>query len=242
MRAFLPGAAAALIIASAPSGSAFGQAADQQPGRFAVGGSLHGFAPQGEFAKNVDFAGGAGAHMLVRLDPQGVAAFRADLGFLIYGHESYRVPLGGGPLGLINIDVNTTNSIFDGGVGLQLMMPSRRVRPYGNVSAGFSYFVTSSSAEGSGNEESFASSTNYDDGGFAWTAGGGLYIPLSTGRTIVNLDIGVRWVDNGRREYLRDDGITFENNDVQLSPVRTEAKGILYMLGVTVVPGPRVPQ
>ena len=219
--------------------SAAAQEEGLDPYRFSVGGSLLGFAPQGDFAKNVDFAGGAGGHFLVRLDPAGIAAIRADLSFLVYGHERYRVPLGGGPLGLIQVDVNTTNSIFAGGLGLQLLAPGPRVRPYANASVGFSYFVTSSSVEGTESNEDFASSTNYEDGGFAWTVGGGLYIPLYARRTTVSLDIGARWIDNGERDYLRDDGITFVNNEVQLNPVSSKAKGLQYMLGITVTFGAR---
>jgi len=227
---------ALVSLLAAPSSA---QDAGPDPYRLSVGGSVLGFAPQGDFAKNVDFAGGAGGHFLVRLDPEGIAAIRADLSFLVYGHENYRVPLGGGPLGLIQIDVNTTNSIFAGGLGLQLMAPGPRVRPYANASAGFSYFVTSSSAEGTESNEAFASSSNYEDGGFAWTAGGGLYIPLYSRRTTVSLDLGARWIDNGERDYLREDGITFVNNEVQLNPVSSKAQGLQYMLGVTVTFGPR---
>jgi hypothetical protein len=102
----------------------------------------------------------------------------------------------------------------------------------GNAMAGFSHFFTESSVEGTGNSEPFASSTNYEDGGFAWAAGGGIYIPVSRKRAVVNIDLGVRWLDNGKRNYLREDSITFEDDEVQFNPVRTEAKGIIFSLGV----------
>jgi len=207
---------------------------DGTPSRWAFGVSLLGLAPQGEFAENVDFAGGLGGSALYRLDQRGIVAFRAELGFLVYGHERYRTPLGGGPLGLIRVDVNTTNSIVAGGVGLQLMTPGTGVRPYALATGGFSHFFTSSSVEGRDNTEPFASSTNYEDGGLAWTWGGGLYVPLSSRGNPVNLDLGIRWIDNGSREYLRDDGITFEGGGVQLHPVRSEAKGLQFNLGLTV--------
>jgi hypothetical protein len=215
---------------------AFAQDAPVSPGlrRSAFGISLLGLKPRGEFADNVGFAGGIGGSYMLRLDPAGIASLRVDLGYMIYGHERYRTDLGGGPLGLIEVDVVTTNNIALGGIGIQLGAPGGSVRPYANGTAGFSYFFTESSVSGTGNDESFASSNNYSDGGFAWSAGGGLYIPVSVKRTIVNLDLGVRWLDNGRRDYLRDDGITFENDDVQLNPVRTEAKGIQMSLGVAI--------
>ena len=161
-------------------------------------------------------------------------SLRAEIGYMVYGHERYRTSLGGGPLGLIDVDVVTTNNIALGGLGLQIGSPGHSIRPYGLATGGFSYFFTESSVEGTNNSEAFASSTNYDDGGFAWSAGGGLFIPVSKRRTVVNIDLGVRWLDNGKRNYLRDDGITFEDDEVQLHPVRTEAKGIMFNLGVAI--------
>lgn len=234
MRNFLLLAGAALI-AVAPADAQRRRRSDNsmlEP-RGAAGIALLGFAPQGEFAENVHSAFGLNGHGLLRLDPQGIVALRADLSYMIYGSERYRAPLGGGPLGLISVDVNTTNNILLGGLGLQLMAPGPTVRPYALATAGFNYFFTTSSAEGSNNSDAFASSTNYDDGGFSWTAGGGLYVPL--GRTGVNLDLGARWVDNGKRKYLRRDGITFANNQVQLNPVSSQAQGVQFTLGISYV-------
>jgi hypothetical protein len=207
-----------------------------EPIRGAAGGSLVGLQPRGEFAENVNGAFGATGHFLHRLDPQGIIALRADLGFMVYGSEKYRTTLGSGPLGLITVDVNTTNSIARGGLGLQLMAPGASIRPYVNATAGFSYFFTESSVEGINNSnDDFASTTNYDDGGFAWTAGGGLYIPVGAPKgNPLNLDLGVTWIDSGRRRYLRDNGITFENNQVQLNPVESEAQGLMFTLGLSI--------
>lgn len=202
--------------------------------RSVFGVSFIGLAPRGELADNVSFAGGVGGSYMLRFGPSDLVALRADLGYMVYGHERYRTTLGGGPLGLIDVDVVTTNNIALGGLGLQVGTPGGSIRPYGNAMAGFSYFFTESSVEGTGNAEPFANSTNFDDGGFAWSVGGGLYIPVSRRRTIVNIDIGARWLDNGKRNYLRDDGITFEDDEVRLNPVRTDAKGIQFNIGVAI--------
>jgi len=202
--------------------------------RSAFGISFIGLVPRGEFADNVSFAGGVGGSYMLLLGESGLVSLRADAGYMMYGQQRYRTTLGGGPLSLVNVDVVTTNNIALGGLGLQIGTPGRKIRPYANATGGFSYFFTESSVEGTDNSEAFASSTNYDDGGFAWSAGGGLYIPVSRRRTIVNLDLGVRWLDNGKRNYLRDDGITFEDNEVRLNPVRTDAKGIQFNVGVAI--------
>ncbi len=162
---------------------------------------------------------------IIRLDSRGIAAFNAELGLMFYGIERYRTPLGGGPLGLISLDVNTTNNIAFGGIGLQVGYPGETIRPYGTASVGFSAFFTTSSVAGSSDFDSFANSTNYQDTGLAWNAGGGLYIPLSVKRKVVNLDVGVRWMDNGKRDYLRHDGITFHNNSVQLQSGAQRGEG-----------------
>ena len=221
--------AVALVVVAATA--SFAQS--DLPLRGAAGVAIVGLAPRGEFANNVNSAWGLAGHGLFRLDQQGVVALRAELSYMVYGAEHYRVPLGAGPLGLINIDVNTTNNIINGGLGLQVVTPGVTVRPYGVATIGFSYFFTASSAEGSNNTEPFASSTNYSDGGLAWTVGGGLYVPVYVKRSPVNLDLGVRWVDNGRREYLRPDGITFGDQGVSMHPVRSDAKGVQFSLGVT---------
>jgi hypothetical protein len=222
--------ATAVFALLAPTGAR----AQAGPSRVAFGAALQGLKPQGEFAENVNFAGGLAGNVVYALDEAGIIALRADVGFLIYGSERYRVPLGGGPLGLINVDVNTTNSIFHGGVGLQLLAPGPTVRPYANATAGFSYFSTGSSVSGSQQDTPFASSTNYSDLGFAWTAGGGLYVPLRAGSTRIQLDLGATWMDNGSREYLRSDGITFEAGGVQLNPVRSQAQALRFHLGIMV--------
>src|SRR5437868_6346970 len=63
--------------------------------RSAFGISLLGLAPRGEFADNVGFAGGAGGSYMLRLGESGVVALRADVGYMVYGHERYRTTLGG---------------------------------------------------------------------------------------------------------------------------------------------------
>ena len=75
-------------------------------------------------------------------------------------------------------DVTTSNNIFFGTIGAQLMAPNGRLRPYVNAAVGFSYFSTQSSVEGTGSTQPFANSENFSDGGFTTTWGGGLYIPI----------------------------------------------------------------
>jgi len=204
--------------------------------------SLNVGVPQGEFAENVNIAGGFGGGLLWKVG--GPFALRADLGVMIYGSERRRVPLGGGALGLISVDVTTTNSIFGGSIGGQVGVPGPTIMPYAGGLIGFSVFATTSSVEGSNStNEPFASSTNSSDGTFAKTAIAGLYIPV--GRTgNVHLDLGVRHTWNGDNvRYLTRGDITEDvNGDVTITPRRTRADLLTVVLGLTFAPkGKRTP-
>ena len=194
--------------------------------------ALHYGSPQGDFANNVNAAFGANGFFGWRLGSSPLAV-RADLGYSIYGSETRRVPLGSGPLGLINVDVNTTNNILVGGLGLQAGLPGAGVQPYAGGSLGFSNFFTTSSVSGSSQvtSEAFASSTNYSDGTFARTLYAGFYIPV--GRSGAQVDIGARYHWNGEARYLTDDDITFDSgNNPVLSPRRSRADLLTIQVGI----------
>ncbi len=194
--------------------------------------------PRGAFHRYVDAGYGLGAHGLYRVDRQGAFAIRLDGGFLNYGHETLRVPLNTGPGGgRIQLDLTTTNNVFWLGAGPQLMAPRGIVRPYVNGTAGFSYFATTSSVKGRNNAESFAEDTNFDDTQFSWGGGAGLLVPLHrSARSLVFLDVGARYHDNGRNvRYLREGGIRdLPNGDVQLDVIRSRADLITWHVGVSV--------
>lgn len=221
----------ALLAASAAPLAAQDPAAQELPRSIALGGALHYGAPQGEFANNVSgvFGGNGFIGWQVGNTP---LILRADLGFSIYGSETRRVPLGTGVLGLINVDVTTTNNIFNGGVGLQAGVPGPNLRPYVGGSVGFASFVTSSSVSGSSQQtsEAFASSTNSSDATFARTLWGGLYIPIGSGGGA--LDLGVRYHWNGEAHYLTDRDISFDGRgDPVLSPRWSRADLITFQVG-----------
>lgn len=226
-----PLAVAAALLLAAPSLSA--------QSRVAVPIGLQVGIPQGAFAENVELAGGLGGGVLVRM--AGALAFRADLGVMIYGSETRRVPLGGGALGLINVDVTTTNTIFNGAIGAQLGMPGATVMPYLGGMIGFSSFTTTSSVEGSNSaDEPFASSTNSSDATFAKIALAGLYIPVGKSGN-VKFDLGARYTWNGESvRYLTEGDITEDGSgNIVVSPRETRADLLTIVLGVTIGGGKR---
>lgn len=221
-----------LTVVAAPSAAQYDYSSDRSlPRSVALGGALHYGSPQGDFASNVNAAFGLNGYAGWQLGNSPLL-IRADLGYDLYGSRSWRAPLGSGPLGLIAVDVNTTNNIFNGGIGLQAGLPGRALSPYVGGSIGFASFVTRSSVSGSDqyNSEAFASSTNYSDGTFAKTLYGGLYIPVgSRGGAI---DLGVRYHWNGEARYLTRDDIAFDQNDEPvLSPRRSRADLLTIHVG-----------
>lgn len=192
--------------------------------------------PQGEFAQNVNLAGGFGVGGIVAMNQW--FGIRGQLDVQIYGAERRRVPLGGGALGLINVDVTTTNAIVGGALGVQVGMPGPSIRPYAGAMLGFSAFTTSSQVSGSNStNEPFASSTNSLDNAFAKILYGGIYIPIGVGGS--SFDIGVRHTWNGEsvRYLTPGDLVEDGNGDIIISPNNTRADLLTITLGVTLRPG-----
>ena len=223
--------AAALAALAAPLSAQDPKSPSVFPRSAIAGIALHFGSPQGEFANNVDAAFGANGFFGWRLG-RSPLAIRGDMAASIYGSETRRVPLGSGPLGLINVDVNTTNSIFAGGIGMQAGLPGAGVQPYLGGSVGFSYFFTTSSVSGSSQTSSnnFASSTNLSDGTFAKTLYAGFYIPV--GKSGGQVDLGARYHWNGEALYLTDGDISFDSgNNPVLSPRRSRADLLTIQAG-----------
>lgn len=192
--------------------------------------------PQGEFGQNVNLAGGFGVGGIVAMNQW--FGLRGQLDVQIYGAERRRVPLGGGALGLINVDVTTTNAIVGGALGVQVGMPGPTIRPYAGALLGFSAFTTSSQVSGSNStNEPFASSTNSLDNAFAKILYGGIYIPIGAGGS--SFDLGVRHVWNGEsvRYLTPGDLVEDGNGDIIITPNNTRADLLTITLGVTLRPG-----
>lgn len=218
------------------------QAQTPAPSRFAGNVSAIVAQPVGEFDEYVNVGFGLGGNFRVNLGGSGVASLRFDAGYINYGRETQRVCLSETVGCRIVVDLTTTNNIVFGQAGLQLGVPRGPVRPYVHGGIGYSYFFTESSVEGTNNnEDPFASTTNFDDGTFSWTGGGGLLIPLSSGATPIALDLGVRYLNNNEVDYLTKGSIE-DNPDgsIDIFPTRSEAHLVTYTIGVTIgFGGPR---
>jgi hypothetical protein len=190
--------------------------------------------PVGEFEEFVGAGFGADFFGRLPMDPEGFISLRADLGFLIYGYESKRVCFEG--IGCrVQARLQTTNNIFFGGVGPELAIPMRQVRPYVHAFMGFSYFNTSSSLEDLHGFDSDFNTENFGDGTMSWGFGGGLEVNLKRGWTPIDLNLGFRYHENGRVEYLTEGDIV-DNPDgsITMYPVVSDANHMSYHFGVSI--------
>jgi hypothetical protein len=239
-----------LLLPAAPLagqgwGGGAGADADSQ-GRppIQVGGAFLVGQPLGEFSDYVQAGFGADGFARVALDPEGWLSLRLDLAFLVYGSETRRVCLSETVGCRIQVDLTTSNQIFSGGIGPELQIPlgTRGGGLYGGLSAGFSWFSTESRVQGTQNvgESPFASTQNFSDGGFAWGASGGVRIPLVGGETPVALDLGLRRLASGRRDYLTEgDIVDRPDGSLDLNVRSSDADLLLWRIGVSVGLRPR---
>ncbi len=233
MRRLLPLLVLALSAPLVANAQRFEPNTDLIRNRWFVGGTLVYAVPQGEFAQYVNQAWGVNGHAIYALDREGVLSIRADVGYLNYGNEHKRVPLSPTIGGRVLVDLNTTNNIFVAGIGPQLMVPNGMLRPYVAGAVGISYFYTQSEVGGT-DGGTFASSTNFDDAALAWSAAGGVYIPVHQGRHPISIDVGMRYHWNGTTTYLKRGGITDgANNTIFVDPIRSRADFLVWHLGVS---------
>jgi opacity protein-like surface antigen len=212
----------------------FASVAAAQPGprrssEWLGGGGLLIGIPLGDFADatNEGFGVVGQAVFTPRGGPFGV---RLQVGGLVYGSRKFTTPVPGTG-GLITEDLTTDNWLLNAGIGPQVMLRSGNVRPYAYALAGVGYFATDTSL-GGGYHDDYASTTNYDDTTFAWSAGIGLLFPVSRD---VAIDVGVQYVGNGTVRYLVEGDLRPSpgNAPPEFVPRTTEANLLTLTIGVT---------
>jgi hypothetical protein len=231
-------ALAALLMLAALAGGSPARAdaqygrASTAPARVSLGGGFFVAQPVGEFKDYVNNGFGGGGHLLLRVDPHGFLALRADVGYLIYGHETKRVSIPNA--GRVQFDVTTSNNILTYSIGPQLMVQRGPIRPYVNAMAGGAYFFTQSSIGDDDNTSAFASTRNFSDNVPSYGYGGGLFIPLAVRSAYVGIDIGARFIRNGLTSYLREGGIQDDpDGGYTVFPIESETNLVVYHIGVS---------
>lgn len=230
--------AAALASAAMLAAPTAAQAQSARPltGRLSGAVQLQVSEPRGDFAQNTGNGFGVNGSLIAAFDPQAIATWRLDAGFLTYGNERRRIPLAGTG-GLVQLDLRTSNNIFTLVTGPQLQVPVGAFTPYVAALGGFSAFWTQSSVEGSRNDnEPFASTTNSSDAAFTYGGAVGAHIRLNNGPRAVRLDLGARFLRHDDARYLNDQRVreAFEQ-DRPTVPIRGRADFLTYFLGVNAV-------
>ncbi len=226
--------AAALLagLAGAQSGAKGGAPS----GRGSISVHVQVSEPKGEFGQTTGNGFGLGGYGLLRLDPSSITNLRGDLSFLTYGSSTRRIPLSGTG-GLIQLNVRTTSNIVSFVAGPQLLGPTGLFTPYATALGGFSVFWTSSSIEGSSNEQDpFATTTNASDAAWAYGGAVGSYFRVSNGRHPVRLDLGARFLRHDDVRYLNADRVREAyTNDRPPVPIRGRGDFVTYYLGINAI-------
>lgn len=168
-----------------------------------AGGHLDIAGLRGDFGTQVGRNGyGLSGEAFVQIGRESPLALGLRAGWMVYGHESERVPLSPTTPG-VWVKLDRSNNLVLGQLLLRLQAWQGDVRPYGEAFIGLNYLYTKTtvSAENTGVE--FAGSNNWDDTAVAAGAGGGVLIRIARARgNPVFLDLGATLVKGGRAEYL----------------------------------------
>ncbi len=154
-------------------------------------------------------------------------------GFLIYGHESEKVPLSP-TLPDVWVDVDRDNNIVLGQLLVRLQAWQGDVRPYGEAFLGLNYLYTKTSVSSESSGEEFAGSNNWDDTAFAWGGGGGLLFRVGKTRSgPIFVDVGATLVKGGRANYLAEGDVEIIDSRVIYNLHDSYTDYVLWRVGAT---------
>jgi len=188
--------------------------------------------PQGAFGRNVGLGYGLDGAYLLKLDDAGIWSLRVSAGIVSYGNESRRTALSESVGGRVLVDVETDNYIAPMSIGPQITWPSGRFRPYVNAGVGGQAFFTQSHLEGTADRAAFASTTNHSSFATSWAVGGGVYMPVYTGKVRVQLDLGMQYLNGGRTRYLAPGSITdLPGAQISVTPLESATHLVIVRFG-----------
>jgi hypothetical protein len=187
------------------------QVAAQQ---WSVGAAFAVSIPQGEFGEVVREGYGLGLQSVFRPDAWGIFGLRLDGAFVVYGSETFHVPLSP-TIPRITSQLRTTNNIGMFGIGPQLGLPT------GPIQCCYDY------------GPSYWSSTNFSDTSFAYGGGGGLGIALSSNQRFL-LTLDAQYRHHETTVYLREGSIQEDGfGNVYIDAFRSDVNLVLLRFGVS---------
>jgi opacity protein-like surface antigen len=191
--------------------------------------------PLGALGANIGSGYGVSGAFLLPLDRRGLLSLRADLGLSEYGHETKRTPFSETVGGRVEVDVRTTHSVVPGSIGLQLTPSLGPVEPYVNAGVGGQAFFTDSSVDPHGVGSLLASTTNHSDFAFAWSFGGGIYVPFTSALPNVQIDLGVQYYRGSRAEYLAPGSIVdLPDGEIAITPMASSTRLLTLRFGARI--------
>ena len=193
--------------------------------------------PKGDFGKNTGTGYGVDVSGLWRLEEQAILNLRFDGAFLSYASSTRRIPLYGSG-NLVKLDLKTSSSIFTLVGGPQIFGPRGAFTPYVAALGGFSYFGTTTSVQGSNNDQNdFASTTNSSDFSLAYGGSAGAYVRVyKSPMRDVRLELGARYLRHDNAKYLNDQRVEegYQANRDPI-PLRGRADFVTYYIGLNAV-------
>jgi hypothetical protein len=210
---------ALIVVVPSASAQRLGLREVRNTGSFGV--NLAVGAPTGDFARNVDVAGGIEAFGAVNLGAGSGTALRFEGAYLVYGSDH-------------QFDLNTTYSIATFGLGPQITVGEGPMRLYGFGTVGVSYISAYSSFPDGCGCYSYGSQTDFSDWTSALQAGGGVLLTLGR-RTPVSLDLGVRSLYSGFADYVAPGDVQPQpNGDVVVFTSRARPNLTIVHFGVSI--------
>ncbi len=176
--------------------------------------------PQGEFRRTGNIAPGFSGFGVLG----STLGLRIDGGWMVYENRYQGAGL------------STTSQIATLGAGPQLTFGSGALRLYGFATVGGAWFFTGLSSGNCGCSTGDLHVTG--DLTTSTSAGGGVLLFLSTGRTPIAIDIGARGARHDNVRYIPVDGFT-QNSDGSVSARYVESSVIMRVLQVGVSVGLR---
>jgi hypothetical protein len=199
--------------------------------------------PVGAFHRNEDGGGAIGLHGAYALDHARRLALRLDAGFLAYGYVSGDVNVPQyDEFGIYqgNTDVSYAvreHQMYSLDFGPEVTALNGRIRPYGFVTAGLSYFRSAMNVrppqyDGDSGEDR----TIFSAGNFEWSTGIGWRIGPRNPRAGA-FDFGIRFRRNARAHYANDRSLSsLSNGAVIVTPFYGSANVITIYAGACVGP------
>lgn len=197
------------------------------------GGHLIVASATGAFADVAGIGVGLQGFGVYYLDRGRTVGLRAEAGFLNYGYHEFPRPEGVPPPGMSTTAIVSSRenvSLF--GIGPQFKLAKGHVRPFGYGTVGFGVFTSRTVASVEYNGVVYGGVIERSSIAFAWSAGGGIAIPVGSH---LSIDAATEYRAHRNAEYVPPDGVTADptTGEISLGARRGDANVLVFKLGAS---------